>query len=68
MATGKGYTDTDKGLNEILDQIALLGKLAVKIGFPEESTGKEQGKKRLAKVGKTGKKLKKKPRLMLTRP
>jgi hypothetical protein len=54
-----GFRDTDKGLKDIREEIAKLSSLYVKAGIVE-SEGTKKGNKRIAKIGKSGKKLKSK--------
>jgi hypothetical protein len=49
--------DKDLGLDAIMKELKALGRMAVKVGFPEESTGPQQGEKRVVRFRK-GKRVK----------
>jgi hypothetical protein len=57
MAKYTPIEDKDLGLDAIMKELKALGSMAVKVGFPEESTGKQQGKKRVVRF-KKGKRVK----------
>jgi hypothetical protein len=55
----KGYTDTDMGLADIFKEMENLKSMCVKVGVTED-VGSNKGIHRVRKVGKNGKKSKRK--------